>query len=55
MQQAYRMAAAALGWFALVVQYVLIVNTRPTAISSPQRSASSAISPCCRTFSSRLP
>ena len=26
MQQAYRMAAAALGWFALVVQYVLIVK-----------------------------
>jgi hypothetical protein len=26
MQQAYRMVAAALGWFALVVQYVLIVK-----------------------------
>jgi len=26
MQQAYRMAAAAIGWFALVVQYVLIVK-----------------------------
>ena len=26
MQQAYRMVAAALGWFALVLQYVLIVK-----------------------------
>jgi hypothetical protein len=53
MQQAYRMAAALLGWFALILQYALIVNTRLTAILSPPRSASSAISPCCRTSSSR--
>ena len=53
--QSYRIAAAAIGWFALILQYELIVKSKTMAISSSKRCAISAISRCSPTFSSRSP